>query len=177
MRNGKEMREISGGGSIVIMCMPLYSQHLISLYHSSHWSSYSLILPLNERIRLHYHMQSFFLIRVALSILWHDRRPSEWEKKRGVDTRKWEWIRGFKWFIVQRHHHAELPLYFNQGMTTFFKMILQIFLKFIKLFKKKSKFSSLAKKCIQLFEIFRWNFFIHRKLKSVLISLSLSLLP
>lgn len=176
MRNGKEMREISGGGSIVIMCMPLYSQHLISLYHSSHWSSYSLILPLNERIRLHYHMQSFFLIRVALSILWHDRRPSEWEKKRGVDTRKWEWIRGFKWFIVQRHHHAEFPLYFNQRMTTFFKMILQNIFKIFKIILKKIKVFIPCQKMHSAFWNLSLKFFYSLKAK-ISLNFPLSLLP
>jgi hypothetical protein len=54
-----------------------YSQHLISLYHSFHSSSYSPKLPLSVRIRLHYHMLSFFLIRGASHILWNDPKPIE----------------------------------------------------------------------------------------------------
>jgi hypothetical protein len=52
-----------------------YSQHLISLYHSSHCKSYFPKLPLSERIRLRYHMLSFFPTRGASHTLWNDQKP------------------------------------------------------------------------------------------------------
>lgn len=88
-----------------------YSQHLISLYHSLHWNSCSLILPLNERIRLRYHMLSFCLIRGASGMLWHDQKPKKDEIKR-----KWQEMSKMKevyfffsfffYIIVHRHSHC-----------------------------------------------------------------------